>query len=185
MALRLFKKAVLMSLREKKAFLIFTLMYTVLIFWTSYSLQLITRSDGGNILGITSFLISLLASLALSLLYAWLIVRRNRRTWATLKCIGYTNKNINSLAASNIIFTTLTGFIIVIEVLFHYTAIVGYFQGVSILGGTSDLPLILIGLTPVVTTCIMFLVVQIIAIFLASQKIKQVRPIIALKKVGE
>jgi hypothetical protein len=187
MAFRLFKKAVLMSLREKKQFFIFTLMYTILIFWTSYSIELITTNAGA--LEITSFLISLGASIFLSLLYAWLIVRRNRRTWATLKCIGYTNKNINSLAASNIIFTTLMGFFIVIEVLFHYAAILGYVQAAeaNVAGAAphlvSDLPLI--SLTPVVATCILFLVVQILAIGVASQKIKQVRPIIALKKVGE
>ncbi|MFO8020592.1 MAG: FtsX-like permease family protein [Promethearchaeia archaeon] len=188
MALRLYKKGVLMSLRNTKSFVIFTLMYTILIFWTSYSIELIMGANGGNAFGITSFLISLGASIFLSLLYAWLIVRRNRRTWATLKCIGYTNKNINSLAASNIIFTTLMGFIIVLEILFHYAAILGYLQAAeaNVSNATyfvKDLPLI--SLSPVIATCIMFLIVQILAIVVASQKIKQVRPIIALKKVGE
>jgi hypothetical protein len=127
-------------------------------------------------------LIFFAVSLVLSLLYAWIIVSRNRRTWATLKCIGYTNADINSLVTGKIFFTTFLGFLIVIEILFHYTAGVGYLQSA---GFFTEIPLVLINLIPVIFTFIPFLAVQIIAILLANRKIYKVRPIIALKKVGE
>ena len=182
MAFRMWKKAILMTLREKKLFTVFTLIYTSLIFITSLFWELaITPGGIGEIAGYF-VLIFLGTSLFLSLLYAWIIVSRNRRTWATLKCIGYTNKNINSLITGKILFTTLMGFFIVIEVLFHYTAVVGYIQSAGI---STSLPLTLVGLLPVVLTSFIFLIVQMVAIVLANRKILKVRPIIALKKVGE
>jgi len=181
MAFRMWKKAVLMTLREKKLFTVFTLIYTSLIFITSLFWELAITGQIGEIAGYF-VLIFLGTSLFLSLLYAWIIVSRNRRTWATLKCIGYTNKNINSLITGKILFTTFMGFIIVIEVLFHYTAIVGYLQSAAIV---ITLPLTLVGLLPVILTSFIFIVVQMVAIVLANRKILKVRPIIALKKVGE
>ena len=182
MAFRLWKKAVLMTLREKKTFTVFILIYTSLIFLTSLFMQLAFIPGG---LGGTAgyfVLIFFGVSLLLSLLYAWIIVARNRKTWATLKCIGYTNKNINSLVTGKIFFTTFVGFIIVIEVLFHYTAGVGYLNQIPSL---VIQPLVLIDLLPVVFTFVLFLFAQVLAIILANRKIYKVRPIIALKKVGE
>ncbi len=181
MAFRLWKKAILMTLREKKMFTVFILIYTSLIFLTSLFMQL---AFTGNLGGIAGFFVLIFfgVSLLLSLLYAWIIVARNRRTWATLKCIGYTNSDINSLVTGKIFFTTFLGFLIVIEILFHYTAGVGYLQSANLLTG---IPLVLIDLIPVIFTFIPFLAVQIIALLLANRKIYKVRPIIALKKVGE
>ena len=187
LAFRLFKKAVLMALREKKQFIVFCLMYTVLIFWTSYSIELIIVG-GGLGLASASFFLALGVGIFLSLLYAWIIVSRNRRTWATLKCIGYTNGDINSLVSGSILFTTIVGFIIVIEVLFHYVAAVGYIWAAdAALNATVyDVAILpLVSLLPVVVTFIIFLFFQIMAILLANRKILKVRPIIALKKVGE
>ena len=175
-----------MVLREKKQFTIFCLMYTTLIFWTSYSIELIIK-EGGIGVASTSFFIALGVGIFLSLLYAWVIVSRNRRSIATLKCIGYTNRDINSLISGYILFTTIVGFFIVIEFLFLYMAIVGYWwaaeASVGITHNIADLPLV--SLIPVVSTFIIFLFFQILAILLANRKILKVRPIIALKKVGE
>jgi hypothetical protein len=181
MAFRLWKKAVLITLREKKTFTVFILIYTSLIFLTSLFMQLAFNGGLGGTAGYF-VLIFFAVSLLLSLLYAWIIVARNRKTWATLKCIGYTNKNINSLVTGKIFFTTFVGFIIVIEVLFHYTAGVGYLQSANFV---TDVPLVLIDLLPVIFTFVLFLFAQVLAIILANRKIYKVRPIIALKKVGE
>ena len=181
MRIRLWKKAVKMTLREKRMFVIFTGIYTILIFLTSFFIET-TLSAGGGFLSNYFIMIFFFTSLILSLLYAWLIVSRNRRVWATLKCIGYTNGNINSLVTGIIMFTTIMGFIIVIEVLFHYAAIVAYLISAGLISNT---PIILISLLPVVTTFFIFLVVQIIAIILANRKVLKVRPVQALKRVGQ
>jgi len=156
-------------------------MYTGLIFWTSYSLELANK-EGLEGLGTSSFLVALVVSLGLTMLYAWLIVSKNRRVWATFKCIGYTNSNISSLILGQIIFTTLMGFIIVIEVLFHYTAFTTYWLAAQGGGASAE---VLIGLIPVVITSATFLVIQIIGFMIMRGKITKVRPMIALKKVGE
>ncbi|KKN53685.1 hypothetical protein LCGC14_0599880 [marine sediment metagenome] len=170
----MWRKAILLSLREKKVFIIFTLIYTVLIFLTSLALELA--------LGAYFLMIFFGTSLFLSLLYAWILVSRKRRIWATFKCIGYTNKNILALVSGMILFTTVMGFIIVVEILFHYTAAIAYLQSENIL---PDLEPILIGLIPVILTSAIFLGVQLLALIVAYRKVLKVRPIIALKKVGE
>ncbi|MFX0187727.1 MAG: FtsX-like permease family protein [Candidatus Hodarchaeota archaeon] len=172
-----------MTLREKKMFVVFMLIYTILIFLTSFFIQIATTPNGGGGELTTFFIIIFFStSLVLSLLYAWIIVARNRRTFATLKCIGWTNGNINRLVTGIILYTTLMGFIIVIEVLFHYAAIVTYLQSANI---SANIPAILISLVPVALTFVVFLVVQLVAILLANRKVLKVRPMLALKRVGE
>ena len=124
----MWRKAILLSLREKRIFTVFALIYTILIFLTSLFIEL---GIGGQLGDSATFfvLIFFSTSLVLSLLYAWILVSRRRRVWATFKCIGYTNKNIIVLVSGIILFTTLIGFFIVIEVLFHYAAAVAYLMG--------------------------------------------------------
>jgi len=176
----MWRKAILLSLREKKVFTVFTLIYTTLIFLTSLFIDLGIKGNLGE-LAWYFVLIFFGVSLLLSLLYAWILVSRKRRVWATFKCIGYTNRNILVLVSGMIFFTTLVGFFIVIEVLFHYAAAVAYLSQANII---FDLPVI-IDLIPVVSTSAIFIFVQILAFFLAYRKVLKVRPIIALKKVGE
>ena len=109
----MWRKAILLSLREKKIFTVFTLIYTVLIFLTSFFIDIGLSGD----LGETAWYFVIIffgTSLFLSLLYAWILVSRKRRVWATFKCIGYTNKNILVLVSGMIFFMTLVGFLIVI-----------------------------------------------------------------------
>ncbi|MHA1985790.1 MAG: FtsX-like permease family protein [Promethearchaeota archaeon] len=180
MAFRMWRKAILLSLREKKVFTVFTLIYTTLIFMTSLFIDLGIKGNLGE-LALYLVLIFFGVSLFLSLLYAWILVSRKRRVWATFKCIGYTNRNILVLVSGMIFFTTLVGFFIVIEVLFHYAAAVAYLSQASI---NFDLG-VLIDLVPVILTSFIFIGVQLLAFFLAYRKVLKVRPIIALKKVGE
>jgi len=181
MALRLWKKSVKMILREKRTFTIFCGMYTVLIFSTSASLEMslnpVTASIGSGF-----FMISLLLSLFSSILYSWLIVARKRRTWATLKCIGYTNANISSIVLGQIIFTTLMGFFINVELLFHWAAAITYYKMAV---PDVNINTTLVGLSPVIVTSIVFLIVQILGFLLLRGKITKVRPMIALKRIGE
>ncbi len=176
----MWRKAILLSLREKKVFTVFTLIYTILIFLTSFFIDLGLEGSFGDMIWYFVF-IFFGTSLFLSLLYAWVLVSRKRRVWATFKCIGYTNKNILSLVSGMIFFTTLVGFFIVIEVLFHYAAAIAYINQTPINFSLT----ILVDLVPVVATSAIFIGVQIIAFILAYRKVLKVRPIIALKKVGE
>ncbi|MFW9825315.1 MAG: FtsX-like permease family protein [Candidatus Thorarchaeota archaeon] len=181
MAFRMWRKAILLSLREKRVFAIFTLIYTILIFLTSLFWDLALPPS--QFTGAGFFLaIFFGTSLFLSLLYAWILVSRKRRVWATLKCIGYTNKNVIVLVSGMIFFTTVVGFFIVIEVLFHFAAAISYLHGINLL---TEIDSLLIGLGPVIITSALFIVVQLFAFVLAYRKVLKVRPIIALKKVGE
>jgi MFS-type transporter involved in bile tolerance (Atg22 family) len=170
-------------MRERKMFTIFTLFYTILIFSTSFFIDIVTRTNAGfGDLAVFFLIISFGFAIFLSVLYAFLIVIRNRRTWATLKCIGWTNGNINSLITGIVMYTTLIGFVIVIEILLHYAALIAYLQTVNYL---MNLPSVLISLLPVVISFGIFLFVQLIAIIVANRKVLNIRPMLALKRPGE
>ena len=109
MAFRLWRKAIKMTLREKKIFVIFTGIYTILIFLTSFFIETVSTNSLIELFTNPLILIFLSTSLILSLLYAWLLVSRNRRIFATLKCIGYENKNINSMITGIIFFAIAYG----------------------------------------------------------------------------
>lgn len=175
----MWKKAILLSLREKTIFTVFVLIYTILIFLSSLFIELGMKGQLGES-ALFFILIFFSTSLILSLLYAWILVSRRRRVWATFKCIGYTNKNIIILVSGIILFTTSMGFFIVIEVLFHYAAIVAYLDSAKI---NLDVK-ILVGLVPVIITSVIFILVQLLALIVVYRKVLKVRPIIALKRVG-
>ncbi len=178
--LRLWKKAIILALRSRKRYFVFTMMYTALLFWSSYSLHI---SSVQTTTAVTSFLIAMGISIFLSLLYAWVITNYRRREIATLKCIGYTNRDCKTIIIGEILFATISGFIIVIEVLFHFVAALGYFySAVNPSVPSSQLPLI--SLPAVLLTFGIFVSVQLIGILLANRRVLRVRPIIALKKVG-
>lgn len=169
-----------MVLRERRIFIIFTLIYTFLIFLTSFFLEITMSATNPNSLMFVFIFFGI--SLFLSILYAVLLVARNKRTWATLKCIGYESKDVNAIIRGIIFFTMIIAFIIVIEVLFHYTAAMTYIAQAQIVLAA---PTVLISLIPVVITSVVFLLTQIIAILFAMRKVLKLRPMIALKKPGE
>jgi len=170
---RLWSWGVKMLRREKKMFAIFTLIYTILIFLNSFFIHTTLQTGAGQT-ALIYIGIFFGTSLLLSYFYAWLIISRNKRIFATLKCIGWTNGNVKSLVTGNILYTTFLGFIIVIEILFHYAAIMAY------LGSPTP---ILIDLLPVFASFGVFLLVQLIAIFLGNRRVLKLRPMLALKRV--
>ncbi|MHA1149633.1 MAG: FtsX-like permease family protein [Promethearchaeota archaeon] len=181
---RLFSKAILMTLREKKLFVIFTLIYTILIFLTSIFIDVaMPQSDSANS-PVAPYLLTIffVSSAIFSVLYAYILVAKNRRQWAVLKCIGYTNGDVNKLISGTVLFTTFIALIINIELLFHFTAIVTYLIDA---GYAIEVDAVLVDLSSVIIVSLAFLGFQILAILIANSKILKVRPIIALKKVGE
>ena len=91
---------------------------------------------------------------------------------------------MTSLILGQIFFTTLTGLILTVETLFHYMAIVGYLQPAFDPNAlVVNLPIIT--LMPVIATVGIFLAVQLVGYFGARGRITKVRPMLALKRVGE
>ncbi len=179
--MRLFSKAIKLAMRSRRRYSVFTATYTVLMIWTCLSLQLmfdnIYRHEPVNY---SQTLVAIFASLFLSILYSWLIVNYRRTEIATLKCVGYTNANVRTLIIGEIVWTTLSGFFIAVEILFHYLAIVA-------LGGSVSWNTSLVGVAPPVSllnaivTLAVFLLVQVGGMLLAYNRVLKVRPIMALR----
>src|SRR5512136_2952460 len=98
--MRLFGKAIKLTLRSRKRYSVFTATYTVLMIWTCLSLQ---SMFDGTATDIYQTMVALFASIFLSILYSWIIVNYRRTEIATLKCVGYTNANVRTLIIGEIV----------------------------------------------------------------------------------
>ncbi len=174
--MRLFSKAIKLAMRSRRRYSVFTATYTVLIVWTCLSLQ---GMFNGTTVDFYQTMVALFASIFLSILYSWLIVNYRRTEIATLKCVGYTNANVRTLIIGEIVWTTLSGFFIAVEILFHYLAIaaLGSFTlNVSTISIESPVSLLNLFITLGV-----FLAVQVVGMLLAYNRVLKVRPIMALR----
>ncbi|MBN1799878.1 MAG: hypothetical protein JW891_00130 [Candidatus Lokiarchaeota archaeon] len=184
MVMRLWKKAWKMSTRDKKTFTVFALLYTFLTFTTSFMLDyVITSPDPLRSAFFYPLVIIIVASLVLTLLYAWLTVRRNRKVWATLKCIGWRSSEISWLILGYIFYTTIMGLFITVEFCLHWVAITGYIHSAFPDLITEVEPLV--SLQAVGLTVAIFIAVQFVGYIAARGRITKVRPMLALKRVGE
>ncbi len=175
--MRLFTKAIKLAMRSRRRYSVFTATYTVLMIWTCLSLQVMFNNPGADV---SQTLVALCASIFLSILYSWIIVNYRRTEIATLKCVGYTNANVRTLIIGEIVWTTLSGFFIAVEILFHFLAI-------AALGSFTLNTSPVTGLTPPVSilnalmTLGLFLLVQVVGMLLAYNRVLKVRPIMALR----
>lgn len=159
----------MMSMRSKRRFAVFTMMYTALMIWMSYSLE--TGSAG------TSFWIAMASSVVLSILYAWILINQEKLSIATLKCIGFTNNDIRTIIVGEIIWVTTVAFLIVSELLIHYAAIMVYLENVVPTIDASPF----IGLVNLLITLGIFIAAQLVGISIAYSKALKLRPIVALR----
>src|SRR5271157_814608 len=186
--MRLFWKAIRIALRSRKRYLVFMFIYTVLLFLTSFNLQQFFDAEfppKGPSTTISSsqwlfFFITLFASVFMSILYSWMIVNYRRTEIATLKCIGYTNANVRTLIVGEIIWTTLSGFFLVIEIVIHLLAfqVLGNYLtlGLPLIQPASVSVLLPFSLWNLLITLGIFLVVQLFGITLAYRRVLKVRP---------
>ena len=159
-----------MSMRSRKRFLVFAVLYVALIIWMSFSLQ---TEEG------IPLIIAIVTSILSSILYAWLVIRFRRMEIATLKCVGYTNNDIRTIILGEIIWVSISSFIVVFELLIHLTA----FQIIGMEFINEPLTGFKVFISPLnlLITIGIFLLAQISGILLAYRKILKLRPIVALR----
>ena len=180
MGLRLWNKSIKLAMRSQRRFIAFTLMYTVLMVWMTYNFQLFLYESSEDVL---LLLVSIVSTLILSILYAWIVINYRKNEIATLKCIGYKNSNIRTIIIGELTWVTFVAFMIMAETLIHITAGATYFyQQMSItppeyLEKTTPI----LNIWPVLATLAMFLTSQILGIIVMYSKILKLRPIVALR----
>ncbi len=183
MGMRLFGKAIKLAMRSRKRYIIFTLTYMALMIWTSVSIQNVFNADpvaGPSQNDMYFFWVGLAISVFMSVLYAWIIINYRRTEIATLKCIGYTNSNVRTIIVGEIIWVTMSGFFLVLEILIHTLAAQALADN---LGLSSTFVTIrpFLTLSTILITLGIFLVVQVVGIIIAYRRVLNVRPIMALR----
>jgi predicted lysophospholipase L1 biosynthesis ABC-type transport system permease subunit len=178
MVFRIFRKSGTIALRSRTRFIVFTAIYTVLVFLLANNINDIMKNGFQELVNNTRafslFLVVVFASVILAILYAWILINYRKKEIATLKCIGWTNGDIRTLIVGEIIWVTIISVIIVFEILIHYAAMMAYAEA-----PTDNL--ILLNLWSVVITIAMFFAAQIIGILIMYRKILKLRPIVALR----
>lgn len=173
MGFRIFMKSGTIAVRARTRFIVFTIIYTVLVFWLALNVQenfFADETDGANLY---LFIIAISASIVLSVLYAWILINYRKKEIATLKCIGWTNADIRTLIVGEILWVTILSVVIVAEVLIHYSAFMNYTHT------TYTAPLL--DIVSVLVTVGVFIFSQILGILLVYRKILKLRPIVALR----
>lgn len=187
MGVRLIGKSIIMAMRSRRRFVAFTLMYTVLMAWMAYNLESFIYGEGDpSRSDIIMLIISIVSTIILAILYAWIVINYRKREIATLKCIGYTNANIRTIIVWELIWVTFVSFMLVAEVLIHITAAITYFYSQDAnmpadAGVYIDVTKPLLSIWPIVITFATFLIAQISGILIMYSKILKLRPIVALR----
>ena len=176
MSIRLVGKAFKLAVRSRRRFAIFTVVYSVLIALTTYSINAYYMENPHTSTALTFMIVVLICAIILSVFYANLIVTYRRMEIATLKCIGWRNNHVRILIVGEIFAVTLISFIIVIEFFFHWIAIMSY-----ILPTVQAKNITPIQWIPLLITFGTILGVQVVAILIANNRILKVRPIQALQ----
>lgn len=160
-------------------------MYTAIIIWMSFSLEMLFASTGFNDdwiltvdtpVAVASLILSAVTSISLSVFYAWIITNYRRTEIATLKCIGYTNNNVRVIIVGELIWVSMFSFFLVFEALIHIAAFSLYIASV---GSSTARPFI--SFLALIITIGIFLIAQVGGILLAYRRALKLRPIIALR----
>lgn len=163
--MRIFKKSMIMATRNKKRFLAAVFLYCALSWWVSFSI------DQGDLI-LTSM--GIVGGLIIATVYGYILTQFRKLQIATLKCIGWDNKSIQILMVGEIVFVSLLGYLVTLELDIHILGIASYlpftgFQEFVFSGFSLLLALIIV------------IIAQIPAIILAYRRTLTVRPIVALK----
>ena len=102
MGLRLWNKSIKLAMRSRRRFIAFTLMYTVLMIWMTWNFQDFLYGEGEP--DVLLLVVSIVSTLILSILYAWIVINYRKNEIATLKCIGYKNSNIRTIIIGELTF---------------------------------------------------------------------------------
>ncbi|MHA1409422.1 MAG: FtsX-like permease family protein [Candidatus Odinarchaeia archaeon] len=161
---RIFRKSMVMATRNRKRFILAILFYTVLSWWVAFTIQL-----GDAFL----MFMGILGGLIVATVYGFFLSQFRKTQIATLKCIGWGNKNILVLLIGEIFFVSMLGYIITIEIDIHILGISTYLGGIP--------TEFIFSAAALGVALLVVILAQIPGIILAYWKSLSVRPIVALK----
>ncbi|MFX1296233.1 MAG: FtsX-like permease family protein [Promethearchaeota archaeon] len=169
MTFRVLVKSLRLAVRTGKRFLFFVIIYAILLWWTSFSLDQMINAGGQ----FWPMLLLIAAVAVVALVYGLLISSYRKTQVATLRCLGWTSSDIKWLFIGELILVCFVAAFIDLEIIVHYLGIIGYYTGTvpSIYGA----PPFLISLSVIVG-------VQFLGVFVAWRRMLNVRPMEALRK---
>jgi ABC-type lipoprotein release transport system permease subunit len=168
MTFRIFTKSLRLAIRTGKRFLFFVGIYAILMAWTAYTLD--GLMTGGNILPV---LLLLIAVAVVSLVYGLLISSYRKVQVATLRCLGWTSADIKWLFIGELVLVCLISALIDLEVLIHVYGISGFF---------GSIPASIFGATPFLISFGVILLMQLIGVLIAWNRMLKIKPMEALRK---
>ena len=179
MGLRLVGKSIMLAMRSRRRFIVFTLMYTVLMVWMANNFQQYMYVDPAS-RNLLLLLVSIGSTILLAILYAFIVINYRKKEIATLKCIGFTNNDIRTIIITELVWVSFLAFFIQVEVLIHATAIMTYIEKATPPAAAVD-PIL--DALPVLFAFLIFIISQVLGILIMYRKILKLRPIVALRVI--
>lgn len=184
MGLRIVGKSIIMSMRTKRRFIPFVIIYVSLIVWLSFILEqtdltnIFTESERENL---NMLLISFSVSIIMSVLYVQIIIYNRKKEIVTLKCIGWTNQDIGTLLIGEVMWVITVGFLIVFELLIHHAAVVSYYWHQNGSSANWDMTKPFLSIPNILLTLLLFVSAQLVGVWMIYRKIAKLRPIVAVR----
>ena len=170
MTFRILLKSLRLAVRTGKRFVFFVVIYAILLWWTSYTLDSMINAGGQ----FWPMLLLILAVAIVALVYGLLISSYRKMQVATLRCLGWTSADIKWLFIGELILVCVAAALIDLEIIIHYLGIFGYYSG--------TVPVIY-DLTVFIASFAVILGVQFLGVFVAWRRMLKVRPMEALRKL--
>jgi ABC-type antimicrobial peptide transport system permease subunit len=134
-------------------------------------------------------LISFGATALMSLLYVQIMIYNRKKEIITLKCIGWTNKDIRTLLLGEVMWVTLVGFLIVFEILIHHAAITSYYwhQNLTEMESLSSSNNFwqrtnpFLSIPNIMWTLLLFIASQLLGVLVIYKNIAKLRPIVTMR----
>lgn len=179
----IFLKSWRIATRNKRRFFGFVVVYSMLALAIATSLKQYFEVDPGNYVLLA---VTVAVGIVLSTMYGLILTTFRKREIATLKAIGWSNGNVLSRIFGEILFLSLIGFFILIELDIHILGTSWYIFGLDPVRLAEEQIVRNLYFSRVIMFCTFLLIVglQIPGVYIANRRALQVKPMIAMRSAG-
>lgn len=177
--LRIFFKSWRLATRNRRRFFGFIVVYSMLALAIATSFKQLEKDPGNYVL----LAVTVAVGVILSTMYGLILTTFRKKEIATLKAIGWSNGNVRARILGEILFLSIIGFILLIELDVHILGMSYYIFGLDpiVLVDTPLVQNFYFSRSIMIKTFILIVALQIPGVLFANNRALQVKPMVAMR----
>ncbi len=177
--MRIFFKSWRLATRNRRRFFGFIVVYSMLALAIATSFKQLEKDPGNYVL----LIVTIAVGIILSTMYGLILTTFRKKEIATLKAIGWSNGNVRARILGEILFLSLIGFILLIELDVHILGLSYYIFGLDpiVLVDTPLVQNFYFSRSIMILTFILIVTLQIPGVLFANNRALQVKPMVAMR----